>query len=175
MACLVGASVLLTAACNSGDSGQPEPTTPATSPITTTVEPSAAAGSEAIAAYRGMWDAFVEAGKVSDPDAPDLRKYASDQALRLIVNALATNREQKEVILGELVLDPKVTALTPAEDPTKATILDCVNDEKWLEHKASGGLANDEPGGRHRTTATVDRTAEGWRVSSFILEEAGTC
>ncbi|WFE38055.1 hypothetical protein [Micromonospora sp. WMMD998] len=117
----------------------------------------------------------MEAGKVSDPDAPDLRKYASGQALRLIVNALFTNREQKEVILGELVLDPKVTALTPAEDPTKATILDCVNDEKWLEHKASGGLANDEPGGRHRTTATLDRTAEGWRVSSFILEEAGTC
>lgn len=112
---------------------------------------------------------------MSDPDAPDLRKYASDQAVRLIVNALYTNREQKEVILGELVLDPKVTTVTPTEDPIKATIVDCVNDENWLEHKASGGLANDEPGGRHRTTATVDRTAEGWRVSSFILEEAGTC
>ncbi|MDI5938060.1 hypothetical protein BSA16_33770 [Micromonospora sp. Rc5] len=122
-----------------------------------------------------MWDAFVEAGKVSDPDAPDLRKYASGQALRLIVNALYTNREQKEVILGQLVIDPKVTAVTPAVDPAEATILDCVNDEKWLEHKASGGLANDEAGGRHRTTATVDRTAEGWRVSSFLLEEAGTC
>ncbi|MEU1813037.1 hypothetical protein [Micromonospora aurantiaca (nom. illeg.)] len=117
----------------------------------------------------------MEAGKVSDPDAPDVRKYASGQALRLIVNALYTNREQKEVILGELVLDPKVTNLAPAGNPVKATVLDCVNDEKWLEHKASGGLANDEPGGKHRTTATVERTAEGWRVSSFLLDKAGTC
>ncbi|MDG4790180.1 hypothetical protein O7626_30385 [Micromonospora sp. WMMD1102] len=174
LACAVGASVLLSAACNSGDRSEPQPT-PATSPTSAAVEPSAAAEGDAVAAYRGMWDAFVEAGKVSDPDAPVLRRYASHQALRLIVTALHTNRQQKEVILGELVIDPKVTALTPAGDPTKATILDCVNDEKWLEHKASGGLVNDEPGGRHRTTATVDRTAEGWRVSSFILEEAGTC
>jgi hypothetical protein len=122
-----------------------------------------------------MWDAFVAAGRVSDPDAPDVRKYASDQALRLIVNALYTNKEQKKVTRGELKIDPKVTALKPADDPTEATISDCLNDEKWLVYKASGGLVNGVPGGRHSTTATVKRTADGWKVSSFITKEAGTC
>ena len=128
-----------------------------------------------MAAYRGMWDAFVAAGKVSDPDAPDVRKYASDQALRLIVNALYTNKVQKKVIRGDLKINPKATALKPTNNPTEATISDCVNDEKWLVYKASGALVNDVPGGRHSTTATVKRTTDGWKVSSFILKEAGTC
>lgn len=173
---LVVACVLLGAGCSSnGSGGTPADTPSATVSPTPSLGPREAAERDALAAYRGMWDAFVEAGKVSDPDAPDLRKYASDHALSLIVGALHTNREQKEVILGELKIDPKVTELTPANAPTEAKIADCVNDEKWLEYKASGGLANDVPGGKHRTTATVKRGAEGWKVSAFILEESGTC
>jgi hypothetical protein len=122
-----------------------------------------------------MWDAFVAAAVTSDPDAPEIRKHATDQALRLIVGALVTNREQKQVIRGDLVIDPKVTAAKPPEAPTEVTILDCVNDEKWLEYKASGGLVNDRPGGKHRTTATVKKTNDEWKVSSFILEDSGTC
>jgi hypothetical protein len=116
-----------------------------------------------------MWAAFVEAAKTSDPDAPDLRKYASDDALKLVVAALYTNRDQKQVILGELKIDPKVTALIPPDEPTEASIVDCVNDETWLEHQASGGLVNDTPGGKHRTTATVKRASDGWRVSRFVI------
>ncbi|MDG4764467.1 hypothetical protein O7632_10175 [Solwaraspora sp. WMMD406] len=176
MACLVGALALLVTACSADETyGSPPTPPPATASATPSLEPADAAEKDVLTAYRGMWDALVEAGKVSDPDDPDLRKYASDQALRLIVNALYINRQQGEVILGELILDPQISALVPAADPTTATVLDCVNDENWLEYKASGGLVNEEPGGRHRMTATVDRTAEGWRVSSFILEEAGTC
>ncbi|MFY1632348.1 hypothetical protein ACN27F_03515 [Solwaraspora sp. WMMB335] len=167
---------LLATACSADETYEsPSTSQPATALGTSSLEPSDAAERDVLAAYRGMWDALVEAGKVSDPDAPDLREHAIDQALTLIVSALYINREQGEIILGELVLDPEVTALTPAEEPTRATVLDCVNDENWLEYKASGGLANDVPGGRHRTTATVDRTAEGWRVSWLIVEEAGTC
>ncbi|TCB91672.1 hypothetical protein E0H26_25430 [Micromonospora zingiberis] len=122
-----------------------------------------------------MWDAFVEAGKVSDPDAPGLRRFASDQALRLIVSSLHTNREQGKVIKGDLVLDPQVTEVKPAESPTEVTVLDCVDSTNWLEYKVSGGLWDDEPGGKHRTTATVKVTDGTWKVSSFILEEPGTC
>jgi len=173
---LVAVSVLLGAGCSSDKRGRTPLKTPSPSASATpSLGPGAAAERDALVAYRGMWDAFVEAGKVSDPDAPDLRKYASDKALSLIVSALHTNREQKEVILGELKIDPRVTALKPTDAPTEATVVDCVNDEKWLEYKASGGLANDVPGGKHRTTATVQRGTEGWKVSSFILEGSGTC
>jgi hypothetical protein len=159
----------VTTACGSDAPtvARPPTTTASSSPSPTTAGPA----SGALAAYRGMWDSFVEAGKTSDPDAPNIRRFASGQALRLIVSALVTNREQRKVIRGDLAIDPTVTA----ETPTEVTIVDCVNDEKWLVHKMSGGLEDDEPGGKHHTTATVKRTDEGWKVTSFILKDSGTC
>ncbi|MBN1173104.1 MAG: hypothetical protein JXA67_13095 [Micromonosporaceae bacterium] len=122
-----------------------------------------------------MWTAFVEAGKTSNPDAPAIRTYASDQALKLIVSALATNQHQGKIIKGDLIIDPRVTSVRPESDPTEVSILDCVNDERWLEYTTSGELWDDNPGGRHRTTATAKRTDGTWKVSAFTLEEAGTC
>ncbi|WP_018788576.1 hypothetical protein [Micromonospora sp. CNB394] len=122
-----------------------------------------------------MWGAFVDAAKVSNPDAPDVRRYASDQALRLIVNSLYTNREQKKVTKGSLALNPRITQVKPEQAPTEAEVLDCVDSTRWLEYKVSGGLWDDKPGGKHRTTATVKFTGGTWKVSSFILEESGTC
>lgn len=126
-------------------------------------------------AYRGMWDAYVEAGKTSDPDAPDLRRYASDNALKLIVSALVTNREAKKIILGDLKIDPKVTAVKEGDNPPTATVADCVDSTKWLVHKTSGELWDNEPGAKHRATATVTLSADGWKVSQFTLERGGTC
>src|SRR5262249_12993486 len=153
---LVVASVLLGAGCSSdGSGGTPAGTPSATASSTPSLGPREAAERDALAAYRGMWDAFVEAGKASDPDAPDLRKYASDQALRLIVSSLYTDREQGKITKGDLVLNPKVSEVKPAPGPTEATVLDCVDSTNWLKYKASGGLVDDKPGGKHRTTATV--------------------
>lgn len=172
----VTAASMLLAGCNSGKHRTtPDPTSAASPSSAASLGSDASARRDAVAAYRGMWAAFVAAGKVADPDAPDLRKYASDQALRLIVNALYTDQQQKKVIRGDLTIDPQVTAVSPAEEPASVTISDCVNDEKWLVYKASGGLADDKPGGKHQTTATVKRATDGWKVSSFILKEAGTC
>ncbi|ROP28130.1 hypothetical protein [Couchioplanes caeruleus] len=165
---LVAASVLLGAGCTS-DKPKSTPTSAPTPSATPSLGPSAAAERDALIAYRGMWSAFVEAAKTSDPEAPDLNKYATGNALRLISSALYTNRSQDVVTLGELKIDPKVTALKPSDAPTEASVLDCVNDEKWLEHKKSGGLVNDKPGGKHRTTATVTLTADGWKVSRFVI------
>ncbi|GAA1025799.1 hypothetical protein GCM10009557_01150 [Virgisporangium ochraceum] len=134
-----------------------------------------AAERDAVAAYRGMWDAFVAAGKTADPDAAALRTYASDDALKLIVTALLQHRQNQQVILGELVIDPKPTEVRPADAPTEVMILDCVNDEDWLVYKASGGLADDEPGGKHQTTAVVTRSGGAWKVKSFELGRSGTC
>lgn len=173
---LVAASVLLGSGCSSNESGDPPAGTPSTSASPTpSLGPREIAERDALAAYRGMWDAFVEAAKTSDPDAPDLRRYASDQALRLIVSSLYTDREQKKVTKGDLVLNPKVTDVKPAQAPTEAAVLDCVDSTNWVKHKASGGLVDDEPGGKHRTTATVKFADATWKVSSFILEESGTC
>ncbi|RZU48771.1 hypothetical protein EV385_0495 [Krasilnikovia cinnamomea] len=172
---LVAASVLLGAGCSSGKpKGAPVPQPPSTS-STPSLEPGATAERDALIAYRGMWSAFVEAAKTSDPEAPDLGKYASDQALRLIASGLYTDRDQGKVTKGNLILSPKVTGVKPAQAPTEVTVLDCVDSTKWLEYKVSGEPWDDKPGGKHRTTATVKNSDGTWKVSSFILEESGTC
>ncbi|MEV0396522.1 hypothetical protein [Polymorphospora rubra] len=166
---------LIGTGCSRDEPAAPSTMSSASVSSTPGLGPDAVAEEGVLAAYRGMWDAFVEAGKVSDPDAAGLRRYASDQALRLVVSSLYTNREQGKVAQGAVVLSPEVIEITPPGAPTEATVLDCVDSTNWLEYKASGGLWDDEPGGRHRTTATVKATDGVWRVSSFILEESGTC
>lgn len=170
---LVAVSVLLAAGCATP---RPAPVrSPAAPSPTPSADPGAAAEQDALAAYRGMWNAFVEAAKTSDADAPQLRRYASDDALKLIVNALYTNHERGKVILGQLRIDPRITAVTPPEAPTEASVVDCVDDEDWLEYKTSGGLFNDTPGGRHPTTATVRLGSEGWQVTRFVVQGDSSC
>jgi hypothetical protein len=161
---------LLAAGCTPHQDG-----TNRTAPATVAASSNAASGggveAEVLAAYRGMWAAFVAAARTSDPDAADLRRYTSGDALRLIVMSLYVKRERQRVILGDLRIDPHVSTVTD----TTATVLDCVNDENWLVYHASGAPVDDTPGGRHRTTATVTRTGDGWRVTWFRLEVSGTC
>jgi hypothetical protein len=166
---------MLTGACSHASARGEEPVIAVPSQTQSTSARRADSEREAVAAYRGMWHAFVDAGKVSDPDAPALRAYATRDALKLIVSALLTNRQRDRVILGQLVIDPKVSAAKPPDSPIEVSIDDCVNDEKWLVHKASGGLVDDEPGGRHHTTAVVVSTGDAWMVSSFELGRSGTC
>src|SRR5688572_23417041 len=118
---LLVASVLMGAGCSPSKSKDPQTKAPvpSTSP---SLGPRGIAERDALAAYRGMWNAFVEAGKTSDPDAPDVRKYSSDQALRLIVSSLYADREQSKVTKGELVLNPSVTEVKPVEAPTEVTV-----------------------------------------------------
>ncbi|GIF04641.1 hypothetical protein [Actinoplanes siamensis] len=171
---LTATFVLLTTGCGSekpADSPirQPSPTR------SVAASPESAGESAALAAYRGMWASFVEAATTSDPEFAGLREHAAGQALRLITSSLYTDHDQKRVTKGDLTLNPKVTLMKPPDAPTEVTIVDCVDSTKWLKYKVNGGLADDEPGGRHRNTATVKNTNGTWRVESFTLEESGTC
>src|SRR5262245_44621022 len=171
-ACLIVISMAL-AGCHSGSGkqgAQPSPVPSSPSPA-----PSAVAAADAVAAYRGMWKAVVAASAVPDPDAPDLRRYASDDALKLIVGNLVIDRDQGKVVKGDVVLNPTLTALQPADQPTQAIITDCVDATNWLVYKKSGELWNNEPGAKHHNTATVKLTNGVWKVSSFTLEKGGTC
>lgn len=178
---MVGASasvlcaVLALVGC-SGSSGKRQRATPRPS-LTMSRSSTArqAASRGAVLAYRQMWSAFVAASRTSDPDAPDLRRYTQGQALKLIVSSLYTNRDQGKVTKGNVSLNPRVTAMTPHDDPTQVSVLDCVDSRHWLEYKASGGLWDREPGAKHRTTAVVKRSHGTWKVDSFVLTGGGTC
>jgi hypothetical protein len=161
--------------CHAAGGGQQ--TAPSASSTTSSPSPapSALAAADAVTAYRGMWTAVVAAATVPDPDAPDLRRYASGDALKLLVGNLVIDRDQGKVVKGDVDLSPTVTALEPAEHPTQVTITDCVDATNWLEYKKSGDLWNKEPGAKHHNTAILKLTDGVWKVSSFTLEKGGTC
>jgi hypothetical protein len=163
---------MLTACTSHG--AKPEPTLP--SSVTTAPSKAAEPGDLALVAYRGMWSAFVDAAKTSDSEAPELRTFTTDNALKLIVSSLYTNKQLGKVTRGEVALNPRVTKQDPSDAPSSINISDCVDDSHWLEYKASGGLYDNKPGGKHRTTAIVKRQSDGtWKVDSFALQGLGTC
>src|SRR4051812_32007855 len=90
LACLVASS------CDSGTAPRSKRPSPSLS-ASRSVGPREAAEQAALAAYRDMWGAAAAASKTSNPDAPDLRRYATGDALKLLVGALYTDRGQGHV------------------------------------------------------------------------------
>jgi hypothetical protein len=134
-----------------------------------------AAQRQAVAAWQGMWQAYAKAGLSANPDEPELARNAADRALRTLTNGLKSYKDKGHVLKGDLVANPQVSDASPAADPTTVTILDCVDDSKFLVYKSSGELLNDTPGGRHSAKATVTKLADGWKVTSFGLQAINTC
>jgi hypothetical protein len=167
MAC---ATVLSLAAC-----GSVSPVAKPAVPTTPTSPPLAGATAAALAAYREMWADMVIASQTSDYQSPLLPLHASGDALSLLVHGLYLNGLNGIVTGGTPVLHPQITSLTPAMDPTEATITDCFDDTHWLEYKKSGGLVNNIPGGHHATEAIVQEIGGTWKVSGLALRAAGTC
>jgi hypothetical protein len=166
-------SAALVVACSAGGGHAAKSTTPPASPSTS---PTLSPGDQALAAYTGMWQAAAKASLTSDPDAPDLRRYAQDDALKLLVSALAADRKSGRVAKGRPTLAPRVTSVKPVDAPTTVAIRDCLDDSNWLEVRKSDGKPVDKvPGGHHDVTAKVVTTTAGWKVSSFTLKAAGTC
>ena len=158
----------------------PNPTRSAASPSASS-SPSAvgAAGQVqlAIAAYRGMWDAYLRVLQNPDPDSPELATYATGDAFNTLVNGVREVKNQGLKGEGSFALDPKPTEIGPAADPTKVSVRDCVNTAQSRVVRASPGPAySDKPGGRRLCLATVERQSDGaWKVTSFGLREVGTC
>ena len=135
-----------------------------------------AAEQAALAAYRGMWQAYAKAGLTANPDEPDLAKYATDRALKTLRGGLTDLRGKGHVIRGEYTSKPQVVEATPALDPNAISVRDCLDTRRFLTYKGSGDLVDDEPGGFRLTRATVTNLgADGWKVTSFGVQAVGTC
>jgi len=122
-----------------------------------------------------MWADMVIASRTSDYQSPLLAQYASGNALALLVHGLYMNLQDGIVTKGQPELHPQVTSLSPATNPTQASISDCFDDTRWLEYKTNGALANNTPGGHHATTAIVQESAGTWKVSMLAVQASGTC
>jgi hypothetical protein len=122
-----------------------------------------------------MWADMVIASRTSNYRSPLLPQHASGAALSVLVQGLAKNQAQGIIAKGEPILHPQLTSLSPASDPTQATISDCFNDAGWLEYRISGGLVNSIPGGNRETEAIVDVDGDSWKVTQLVVQKIGTC
>jgi len=131
---------------------------------------------QALAAYEGMWQAYVKAGLTANSDEPDLARYASGRALTTLREGLARYRTDEQFLKGDLITHPQIAGASPDADPTSVTVVDCLDDTRFLVYKRSGELADDAAGGRRYTKATVaDGGAKGWKVTSFGVQAVSTC
>jgi hypothetical protein len=165
--------LMAVAGCDSETSSEPTPA--ATSNTPPAAAPSAQAASQALAAWQGMWRAYANAGRSANPNDPELSRYASGGALTTLQNGLRAYAAKGQVLKGDPTTDPQITQLSPPGQPTTATITDCLDDTRFLVYDRSGKPVNDEPGGPRHTEGTVSKTAGGWRVTSFGVQEPGTC
>ena len=164
-------AVLLTlTAC--GSSGESAP-----APSASTLKPLLGNEDRAVAAYRGMWTAYAEAGQTADPTHPSLARYADGKALAALREALRGFRQLGQRTQGAPVLAPNVAKRSAAADGRPATVevVDCVDTTQWLVYAQDGELADDKPGGRRRLGATVTEVGGVWKVTLFGVREVGTC
>jgi hypothetical protein len=173
------AAALGLAGCGSSTATKtaPSPTISLQAPSSTPANPDAAAVQDAVAAYRGMWDAYLLVLAAPDPDSPELARYAAGNALKTLSDGVRDVRDQGLKGEGKFVLSPQVTEIAPATSPTKIGIRDCVNTaESRIVRASPGPTYSDKPGGRRMCIATVERQGDGaWKVTSFGLHEVGSC
>jgi hypothetical protein len=123
-----------------------------------------------------MWDVFIQASNDGAASSPDLAKYADGRALMTLNDGLARNKAAGLITKGLPRMAPMVTEIAPIDAPTTVTVTDCIDDSTWLQYRRDNGqLANDKPGGRQSSRATVTVSGGVWKVSSFGIQAVGTC
>lgn len=130
---------------------------------------------EAIDAYTAMWEDMAVAARTADYQSPLLAQHAAGKALSILLQGLYTYKRQGLIIKGTPVAHPRVTSMSPSDQPTTADILDCFDDTHWLNYRATGGLEDNIPGGHRRVTAVVTRQPAGWKVMELSVGNEGTC
>jgi hypothetical protein len=142
-----------------------------------TADPRAAAAEQAVAAYRGMWQAYDAALRVPDPSSADLARFAADEALRVLVSGVASVKGRGLRGTGGVAVSPRVVEFSPVDEPVRVLVRDCMDSSGSRLVRASPGPPyHDTPGGRRRGAAEVRRQADGsWKVAKFGLEAVGTC
>ncbi|MPZ28584.1 MAG: amidohydrolase family protein [Micromonosporaceae bacterium] len=178
VAAAVMALALAGCTSNGAEPSEPAQGSPPLQASTPAGDPVVEAEQAALAVYRGMWQAYTEAGgpPEADPDGPGLGAHAASDALRVLVDGVTALRDQGLVTAGEVVLNPVVVELSPEESPARARIEDCADTSGSSRVRADGEPFEDEPGGRRLVIATVEVTSGGvWKVVDFAVRRVGSC
>jgi hypothetical protein len=136
---------------------------------------SGSAQAQARQAYLSMWQAFVTASKTADYQSPALASYATGAALTLLVHGLYQNYQNGIVTRGQPAFDPQVTVTVSGGSPAQANVTDCASSATWANYYRSGKPAPGASPGRQRVYAQLQPYFGAWKVTSLVVEKAGTC
>lgn len=154
---------------------EPSPTvlaTPSTleeapSPSPTAPDPAA---EEVLAAYRGYWDAFLEANDPPDETSPTLQTYATGEAYEAVFDATQTNRLGGQAVrLPEGSVSRREVEVVSLE-ADRASVRDCAVDDAVVVDLDSGEVLDDDVVTRLATGELV-REGGGWKVSFTRVEQ----
>lgn len=170
---------LTLAGCDSPPKGRPKPSPPVALAPTepSTPNPSESAANSALAAYRGMWNAYIETGRTTDQANSQLDRYAEGDALGALKAGLEFMKEKGLITQGNITMAPQVTALVPAASPDTVEIVDCLDSAQSSLVKATpgGDPYVDPPGGRRKVTATAKSRGGEWKIVTVLPLDVGTC
>ncbi|MCX0244604.1 MULTISPECIES: hypothetical protein [Streptomyces] len=180
MAC-AGAAVcllVLAAGCgSSGDEKHPEPK--ASAGKDDGEKKRAAAERDALAAYRGMWDAQVEAYSSGSMKNAKLGDYTTGDAAAMIIESFTYYNANDLAFKGRPDTSPKVSAVDVASSVHTATIDDCVDMTGVLIRRSSGKpIARAKEGDRHPWTARATTAKDGkggWRITDYTIDRDRPC
>jgi hypothetical protein len=124
-----------------------------------------------------MWQAYDEALRIPDPSSPALSRYATGEALRVLVSGLTSVKDKGLRGAGSVTVSPRVTEFSPAQEPVRVLVQDCMDSSGSRLVRASPGPPyTDTPEGRRRCVAELRRQGDGsWKVTKFGLGAVGTC
>ena len=165
------------AGCAGSPASHPSPAssaTPASSSPGSTLAPRDPR-SQILDAYTSMWQAYAVAARTADYQPGALAQYAAGDALMILTRSLYDDHLHGVVIRGAPALHPKVTGMTPAAHPDSSSVTDCADDSRWRQYTTSGKPASGAPAGRHRVYAQLRLFGSVWKVTSLVVEKAGTC
>lgn len=142
-----------------------------------TVHDQAAATRQAVlAGYAGMWTDLEKDALTSNWQNPTIVHHATGKALLELDESLAADNHRGLVGKGHAVLHPMVVDMTPAQNPTSASIADCADFRNFLKYVVSTGEPEyNTPGAMHFVQATLLNKNGTWKVSELAIGSAGSC
>ncbi|MEW2127560.1 hypothetical protein AB0891_28010 [Streptomyces sp. NPDC007259] len=180
MACAGAAACLLALAtgCGSSGGGKSAEPTPSASKDDGKKE-RAAAGRDALAAYRGMWDTQVEAYSSGSMKNAKLGDYTTGDAAAKIIEGFTYYNDHGLAFKGRPDTAPKVSAVDVTSDVHTATITDCVDMTGVVVRRSTGkpiAVAKEDTRRPWTIQATTAKDGKGgWRIADYTIDKDRTC
>ena len=173
LACCAAAGL---AGCASGTPGSQSTALPDRT-VSAPTSTAAAGDPQALArqAYLGMWQAFTTASRTADYQSSSLAHYAAGSALELLIHGLYQNYREGIVTRGTPSHSVAVTMTKTSLGTPEAKVTDCSDTAGSGTYYKSGKPAAGGSPGRQAIYAQVQPFDGTWKVTSLVVEKAGSC